>query len=342
MEGIWGCAENESKRLTGYFGFTPLQILIAAAKEVMVIDSINQRRNDVQFLCFVKSIIELIQSCAKTLLEKGARINLPPPPITRLDRDTPPGCYSLIDSMSESNDSKVPPLMRDELKLDNGQILTLLGGADRLKAPQALFASLPKSVESVGTLQFITSPSESDAPGGSDDSSCAVCWSEFGVFTNRKHLCRASGRWVCNECSTKRISENGIEQRVTDGLYNLATMEQEAVNGTLKTQVSSCATSRLKSESNYRQRTSTSDWNRSFLGLKSSSKSSASQKEERNLSTAERITSAISGLGQAKDAVIERGAKLEGLAEKTEKLNNASVDFMNMAKELERQQNSWW
>lgn len=98
--------------------------------------------------------------------------------------------------------------------------------------------------------------------------------------------------------------------------------------------------SRLDSKS---ASSSTSDRNRSFLGLGSSSGSSATdKKEQRNLSATERITSAFSGLGQAKDAVIERGAKLEGLAEKTEALNNASMDFMKMAKELERQQNSWW
>jgi uncharacterized protein YlaI len=246
--------------------------------------------------------------------------------------------------MQEAENGNVPPVIRDGLKLDNNQVLTLLGGADRLKSPQKIFASLPKSVDSVGTLQFVTSPRDSDAPGGSDDASCAVCWSEFGIIANRKHLCRASGRYVCNDCSTKRVLENGTEQRITDGLFNLASFERKAVGGTRKSQVSSHnATSRLESKSSTGTSTSTSDRNRSFLGLSSSSTGNESDaKEQRSLSATERITSAFSGLGQAKDAVIERGAKLEGLAEKTEKLNNASVDFMNMAKELERQQNSWW
>ena len=343
LEGIF-CEGKESKLLNAYIGFTPLQILIAAAKEVKVIDSSNEKEKDVEYLRAVKNIIEIIQSCAKTLLEKGARVNMPHPPVTRLDRDTPPGCYSLNDAMKGTQHAKVPPMSRDGLKqLDKKQILTLLGGADRLKAPQKLFASLPKFVDSVGTFQFFTTSRDSDAPGGSDDCSCAVCWSEFGLISNRKHLCRASGRYVCNDCSTKRLLENGTEQRVTDGLFNLATFEQKTVSGTRKTQVSSRATSRLDSNSNNGPSSSTSDRNRSFLGLGSSSGSSATEKkEERNLSATERITSAISGLGQAKDAVIERGAKLEGLAEKTDALNNASVDFMNMAKELERQQNSWW
>jgi len=351
LEGIF-CEGIGSKHLTAYFGFTPLQILLAAAKEVQVFGSSNQKEKDVENGRAVKNIVEIIQSCAKTLLEKGARVNMPPPPATRLDRDTPPGCYSLNDAVEEAQSAHVPHANRDGLnKLDNKQILTLLGGADRLKAPQKFFASLPKSVDSASTLQFVTSSRDSNAPGGSDDCSCAVCWSEFGLISNRKHLCRASGRYVCNDCSTKRLLENGTEQRITDGLFNLATFEKNSVSGTRKSQVSSriasaChATSRLdmKSNSVSSSSTSTSDRNRSFLGLGSSSGSSATdKKEQRNLSATERITSAISGLGQAKDAVIERGAKLEGLAEKTEALNNASVDFMNMAKELERQQNSWW
>lgn len=353
LEGVF-CEGNESKRLTTYFGFTPLQILVAAAKEVQVFESSSQKEKYGQA---VKNIMEIIHSCAKTLLEKGARVNMLPPPVTRLDRGTPPGCYSLNDAMEGTKNTIVPHVNRDVLnKLDNKQILTLLGGADRLKAPQKLFGSLPKSVDGVGSLQFGTTSRDSVAPGGSDDTSCAVCWSEFGLISNRKHLCRASGRYVCNDCSTKRLFANGAEQRITDGLYNLATFEKNTAGGTRKNQVSSriasaChATSRLDMKSNRGSSTLTSDRNRSFLGLSSSSASLSSssasgatdKKEQRNLSATERITSAISGLGQAKDAVLERGAKLEGLAEKTEALNNASVDFMNMAKELERQQNSWW
>ncbi len=346
LEGIF-CEGNESKRLTAYFGFTPLQILIAAAMEVKVIDSSYQNDKNTEYLRAVKNIIEIIQSCAKTLMEKGARINMPPPPATRLDRNTPPGCYSLTDAIEDAQNARVPPVSRDGLKnIDNKHILTLLGGADRLKAPLKLFGSLPKSVDSVGTLQFVTTSRDSDAPGGSDDCSCAVCWSEFGLISNRKHICRASGRYVCNDCSTKRLLENGTEQRISDGLYNLATFEQKTVSGTRKTQVSSRAASIIHGASSLDSKSassSTSDSNRSFLGLGSSSGSSAAdKKEQRSLSATERITSAFSGLGQAKDAVIERGAKLEGLAEKTEALNNASIDFMKMAKELERQQNSWW
>jgi hypothetical protein len=43
-----------------------------------------------------------------------------------------------------------------------------------------------------------------------------------------------------------------------------------------------------------------------------------------------------------KNAVLERGDKLERLGEKTQALEQASIDFASLAKELNRSQNSWW
>jgi hypothetical protein len=39
---------------------------------------------------------------------------------------------------------------------------------------------------------------------------------------------------------------------------------------------------------------------------------------------------------------MERGSKLTTLAEKTQSFEAASLDFANMAKELNQRQNSWW
>ena len=338
FEGIF-CEGNESKQLAAYFGFTPLQILLAAAKDVKSLDLCDEKEKDADPSRVVKNIIEIIHKCAKTLVEKGARLIMPPPPEIRLDRDTPLGCYSLKDAMEEAKSPKVPHVSRDEFnKIDNKDVANLLGGGDRLKAPQKMFLSLPKTVDSSNIFQFGTTSIDSNAPGGSDIRSCGICWSEFGLITNRKHLCRASGRYVCNDCSTKRLLDNGTEQRISDGLFNLATFEQSIGRSARKPKQISQIASRSGPSSTSRSSSPASDRNRSFLGLSSTTE----KKQETNLSATERITSAIAGLGQAKDAVLERGAKLEGLAEKTEALNNASVDFMNMAKELERQQNSWW
>jgi len=84
---------------------------------------------------------------------------------------------------------------------------------------------------------------------------------------------------------------------------------------------------------------------RKSLGLKSTIGSVSSidtEVEQTKLSRKEKITNAISGLSQTRNAVLERGDKLESLADKTEALNEASLDFAKMAKELNRNQNSWW
>ena len=76
---------------------------------------------------------------------------------------------------------------------------------------------------------------------------------------------------------------------------------------------------------------------RESLGLNSKGDSETNKSEP---STQDRISSALSGLGQMKDKVLERGDKLQSLQDKSEALEKASLDFANMAKELNRSQNS--
>ena len=79
---------------------------------------------------------------------------------------------------------------------------------------------------------------------------------------------------------------------------------------------------------------------RESLGLVS--KHDANAKNTDVSTTQDRISNAISGLGQMKDKVLERGDKLNSLQDKSEALEKQSIDFANMAKELNRSQNSWW
>jgi hypothetical protein len=50
----------------------------------------------------------------------------------------------------------------------------------------------------------------------------------------------------------------------------------------------------------------------------------------------------LSNMSSMTNAVMERGSKLTTLAEKTQTLEAASLDFAIMAKELNQRQNSWW
>jgi hypothetical protein len=282
-----------------------------------------------------------IQSITELLLMNGARINVAPPPPTRLDRIIPTGCYSLKEALESQREALSFHLVdRKGLTLDgNNEITTLLGGASRIKSSLKSFATTSKCVKlGLGCDVKVESTSiDSNAPGGSDVNSCAICWVEFGVISNRKHTCRVSRRYVCNDCSTKRVLVNGSENRISDGIYLL--FMAEAQKAYRKSQEN-------REEQMQRQRLNVTQARQS-LGLKSACEGSASDTEtvetgNGKLSAKEIFSNAISGIGHMKNAVLERGNKLERLGEKTQALEQASLDFANMAKELNRSHSNWW
>ena len=330
FEGIAGRGD-EIKSLSEYFGFTPLQILVVAAKEAREIDLKKQEAGDDDFdtMRTVRHIMEVIQSSAEVLMMNGARLNVPPPTPTRLDRETPPVCYSLKDAINGRSLSSLPPVDRNGLKLIDGDhvVLTLLGGADRVKSYQKSYASMANTVESTGALKIqkgLSSALDSDAPGGSDACSCAICWSEFGMISNRKQFCKVTCRYVCNDCSTKRLVDNGSEYRISDGQFLLGKVEAGKATTNTRAKKEEASRSRRLREAQARS---------SIIKSKSSGKLK---------DPAENVAATISSLGQTRDAVVERGDKLQSLADKSEALNNASLDFAQMAKQLNQQQSSFW
>jgi len=337
LEGIVGQGDKFMS-LSCFFGFTPLQVLALAALDARAIQLTKQEleENDALTLGILRNIMKAIQQLAELLCKNGARINLPPPPPTRLDRPTPTGCYSLKEALDDPETSTLQIGNREELKLDgkDNEIINLLGDIDRLNAAQKAFVVIKSTSNTDKSIKIETTSIDSDAPGGSDSNSCAICWSEFGIISNRKHLCRVSQRYVCNDCSMKRLVVNGSEQRVSDGQYLLSISEAGKASARIQSN---------RQEQMKKQRQSVSQA-RASLGLKSTggSGSSGDDSSKTELSTQDRISNALSGLGQMKDKVLERGDKLNSLQEKSEALEQASVDFANMAKELNRSQNSWW
>ena len=314
------------------FGFAPLHILALIAKDVLAL------RNDSKSLeeSFVSSIQVCIKEGAQALLMRGARTNLDPPPASRLDRPAPPGCVSLSECPALSF---APEIGRKELRLDDDSVIAAFGGREVVNVAQRAFSSSSRTVRNAGDLRIGTEAVDSDAPGGSDAESCAITWSEFGMITNRRHLCRTSLRWVANDNSTKRIvDDKGREHRISDGQYNLAVAEAQRAE--TKAAENRMAVAR-------RQRQSATEA-RESLGLQGTRKQNGSMVDgensvkDRTPSAADRISGALSALGQARDAVLDRGDKLSSLQDKTERLEQASLDFANMAKELNRSQNSWW
>ncbi|KAL7546759.1 hypothetical protein ACHAWF_010094 [Thalassiosira exigua] len=337
LEGI-ASRGDAVKSMICFFGFTPLQILALAVAEARAINmkshsEISHSEKDRIF----RNIMTIIQGSVDILVKNGARINVLPPPLTRLDRPTPHKCYSLKEALEDVNAPSIQSVNREGLKLHgNTELLRLLGGVDHVRTFQNAFGSTGRAVENDGGLTITTSSQVVDCnePGGSDASSCAICWSEFGVISNRKHLCRVSCRYVCNDCSTKRLIDNGKEQRVSDGQFLLAKSEAKKA----------AAKSQAKQEECMRKQRQSVTQARKSLGLKSGKSTGLAGAEVRQTqpTTKEKITNVFSGLGQTRNAVIDRGNKLESLAEKTDALNQASLDFASMAKELERSQNSWW
>ncbi len=314
--------------------YTPLQILALVALETMKLGGNSSETTR-------KVISIVIQSIAQILLMNGARINVAPPPPSRLDRMTPKGCYSLKEALKTKHESSSIQLNdRDKLRLDgNVEITTLLGGADSIKSFQKSFVTASKCVK-LGRecdVKVESTSIESDAPGGSDSNSCAICWVEFGLISNRKHLCRVSRRYVCNDCSTKRVLVNGSESRISDGIFLFLLAEARKAD----------KKSQEKRDEQMHQKRRNVTQARESLGFKSTCRGAASdtktiETENANLTAKDRISTAISGIGHMKDAVLERGDKLERLGEKTQALEQASIDFANIAKELNRSQNSWW
>ena len=186
---------------------------------------------------------------------------------------------------------------------------------------------------------------DSEAPGGSDEKTCAICWKAFGTLMNRKHRCRISRRHVCDECSSKRVVEGKEEHRVSDGQFLLARADEvreesrklEAAKKkrmALQQPVTTTAArlERLEAEESARRD--------SLFGGVMESMSKAvfgGEEEETGESHAGSVEGLSAQLNQTRDALNERGEKLNTLADKSERLANASKDFASMAKELNRQ-----
>jgi uncharacterized coiled-coil protein SlyX len=133
---------------------------------------------------------------------------------------------------------------------------------------------------------------------------------------------------------------------VSDGQYLLAMAEatrkmhtaakQESKPVQQKTDAGTAARlARLEAEENAQRDTL-------FGGIVSSVTSAlagTSEEDPKELSQADAVAGLSSQLNQTRDALNERGAKLNTLADKSDKLVSASQDFAAMAKELNRKSN---
>mmetsp|Transcript_9210 Transcript_9210/g.14174 ORF Transcript_9210/g.14174 Transcript_9210/m.14174 type:complete len:979 (-) Transcript_9210:126-3062(-) len=336
-----------AEEYANYVGFAPLQILAVSA-----IDVWQHKKGVGETL--VLGIIKLISDVADLLVKNGARLSLEPPQLKR-----PRNCLharsgsnhnessSTIGSDNCCEELNEPLLRSNQLKLDSNELLMeLLGGTVKLKAAQEVWKNsgvviLSRNVGST-TIKFHKDKlaiEDSSAPGGSDAKSCAICWKAFGTITNRKHRCRIARRYVCDECSTKRVkSSDGEEHRISDGPFLLVRADEMKASASIRAKQQerkqhNAATSRLEKleAENHANRDS-------LFGnvLENMGKSIFGEEDDAAAKANRGMAGLSSQLNQTRDELNQRGERLNSLAEKSDKLVNASADFASMAKELNK------
>jgi len=173
----------------------------------------------------------------------------------------------------------------------------------------------------------------------------------------RKHRCRISRRFICDECSTRRIFDNDEEHRVSDGQFLLAKAEElkktsrmlgaakvqeqgiNQVTQEVKEKQSSGGVAarleRLEAEENAGRD--------SLFGGIMATVTKALGESESSKDNSQTESDSLAGLSnqlnQTRDVLNERGEKLSTLSDKSDKLVTASQDFAAMAKELNRKSN---
>ena len=318
---------SAGENVSHFFGFTPIQILAATALDLVALKATKIG------IGVEDCIANMISACVDRLLRSGARISLETPPFSRLSRP------SLLPPKPESAVKDD----RGSLKVEtNKDIFEIFGGDMRIKQAKKMWVDV-RTVHSTGKT-FIqqdikrTETHDSDAPGGSDEKSCAICWAVFGMIMNRKHRCRVSQRYVCEDCSTKRILEGKDEHRLSDGQFVLAQVDDvKQRQERMKKQTEEVRERKAELTQRQAQRRAKIDDEKAkkdslFGGMME--QMGFVEEDDRQDS----INSLQNTLVQTRNALNERGDKLNSLSDKTEKLVESSGEFERMAKELAKSQ----
>jgi tetratricopeptide (TPR) repeat protein len=336
-----------------FMGFSPLQILAVLALELDAF----ARQADFDEIT-VNCGMQLMGDATELLVRNGARLSLDPPLASRLREkvadSSAPSAEVEADDVPRRMD-----LLSKKLESDK-QILTLLGGEPRLSSARREWSSMKK----VATTMNKNLAGDNDvfsgsaSAGGSDSLSCAICWSVFGSLMNRKHKCRVTVRYVCDDCSCKRLVQVCSEYRLSDGQFNLARQdaihEQEdhrrAEKGSVPTPV--CFAEKERNVSSPKS----SEYARTMVRLDRLEAEQQANRDSLFGGVLEAATNFVMGgggevasspstsmsgltasLDQTRDALNERGEKLSTLNDKSAKLVDASSDFAKMATELRKQ-----
>ena len=326
-------------------GFTPLQILAAAVFDFENVKDLAANDETIRIKDYLEKLIQFnIESAAEILIRHGARITVDIPPTSRPRNKTVSLSKSVSIKKSSSNLSsnmQLPSIDRNLLKIDkNTGIIKSFGGQERIKTAKATW-SKSRSVKGSGKISLSSNPgtlADSCSPGGTDTKSCALCWKIFGLVSNRKHTCRASLRYVCDECSSRFVLERGDSFRVSDGQFLLVTNDlQKSLDEKRKLLQKERSERKMRLEAKKKHEETEQDilFSRMGRSVRNFFMEEVDVNEDGRSTTVDEISASLK---QTQDAFNERGDKLNSLSEKTDALKDASIDFAKMAKELHESQ----
>jgi tetratricopeptide (TPR) repeat protein len=340
-----------------FLGFAPIQIL-----SLMVLE-MDVYKNEIDENT-LNGNMELIRDAAILLLKNGARLSLDPPLSLR------PREKISIDDANDSTDTvqvDVESPRRIEIltkKIESDKVLVqLLGGEKVLLMARKEWCTM-KKVATMVTMNLADDNSvfeNATVAGGSDTVSCAICWSVFGTLLNRRHKCRVSYRYVCDDCSAKRLVQVCSEYRLSDGQFNLARMDaiHEQQGRKVITTPTPATITKVANQSRASD-TSSKSVDESHLAVRLERLEAEQQSNRESLfgGVLEAATNFVMGnddvtsnttttstsmdgltesLDQTRNAFHERGERLAALNDKSAKMVDASSDFAKMAKELRKQ-----
>lgn len=379
---------DEAAELNACFGFTPLQILAVAALDAEQLSTSNGSSR-APSSATVDGIMRCIAESAKLLVRYGGRISVAAPPTSRNKKEASSSSAagtaptkklsklsigrgsseqstksaSSADNQEEAveavSSSSLPLFNRSELCIDeNAMLVDLLGGELLLRdAKNEWYEEV--AVRESKTMDLTPNLPKEDMRG--DANSCAICWKIFGTVSNRRHSCRITRRYVCDECSTKRMYDSrAAEHRISDGQFPLAQVEGAKMDEE-EQKIHDEERARRQEEKKKERTSRLAGTTVAASGLSAATGANdtldADNKQElfggaimknmKNLIMGEdeedeedQLQSVTAKLSATRDAFNERGERLNSLAEKTAALQDASKDFASMAKELRKQQES--
>jgi DNA-directed RNA polymerase subunit RPC12/RpoP len=320
-----------------WFGLTPIQCL------ALVAFGIEKDRGRLDLKSFKLARV-VVQEAANLLVACGARIVVESPPASRLRRSPSMG-QSSHSAVSEMKQHDAPGVVEWKIDWKNDMFALLAEDEEILREAQKVWAALgPVPVPSCTSLleDDKASFSETDVLGGSSDKSCAICWRQFGALVNRKHKCRVSQRYVCEDCSSKRlVGTNGSQIRISDGQFLLARVdyarekiERDAAQAELE-RLRNVALEKRQADERRDRLADEEQGNRDslFAGVKNFV---FGEEDDTVRETDRSIQGLTASLSDTKNALNERGERLATLGEKSSQMVDASADFARMAKELRK------